>query len=87
MKNETKKERILRIGILPAVIFCVMLIFQPALTVFPSLAGAAVHEVGHMLAAMLLRVPLRSLDIGIFGASLKVRGSLIYYTKEFFLLL
>lgn len=85
MKNEAKRERILRIGILPAVIFCIMLFFQPAGIVFPSLAGAVLHESGHMLAAMLLGIPLRSLDIGIFGASLKVRGSLISYPKEFLL--
>lgn len=85
MKNEAKKERILRIGILPAVIFCIMLVFQPAGVVFPSLAGAVLHESGHLLAAMLLGIPLRSLDIGIFGASLKVRGSLISYPKEFLL--
>ncbi len=85
MKNEAKRERILRIGILPAMIFCIMLVFQPAGIVFPSLAGAVLHESGHMLAAMLLGIPLRSLDIGIFGASLKVRGSLISYPKEFLL--
>ena len=85
MKNDAKNERILRIGILPAVIFCIMLFFQPVGVVFPSLAGAVLHESGHMLAAMLLGVPLRSLDIGLFGASLKVRGSLISYPKEFLL--
>ena len=85
MKNDAGRERILRIGILPAVIFCIMLVFQPAGILFPSLAGAALHESGHMLAAILLGIPLRSLDIGIFGASLKVRGSLISYPKEFLL--
>lgn len=85
MKKEAKTERILRIGILPLLVFCIMLFFQPAGVVFPSLAGAVLHESGHMLAAMLLGIPLRSLEIGIFGASLKVRGSLISYPKEFLL--
>jgi membrane-associated protease RseP (regulator of RpoE activity) len=85
MKNELSGERMLRIGILPAVIFGIMLFFQPAGIVFPSLAAAALHELGHMLAAMLLSIPLRSFEIGMFGASLKVRGSLISYPKEFLL--
>ncbi len=85
MKNEARSGRILRIGILPAMIFCIMLVFQPAGVVFPSLAGAVIHESGHMLAAMILGIPLRSLDVGLYGASLKVRGSLISYPKEFLL--
>ena len=85
MKKEANAERILRIGILPALIFCIMILFQPAGVVFPSLGGAVLHESGHMLAAVLLGIPLRSLDIGTFGASLKVRGSLISYPKEFLL--
>lgn len=85
MKNEARTSRILRIGILPAMIFCIMLILQPAGVVLPSLGAAVLHESGHMLAALLLGIPLRSLDIGMFGASLKIRGSLISYPKEFLL--
>lgn len=85
MKNEAKSERILRIGILPAIIFCIMLVFQPAGVVFPSLGGAIIHECGHLTAAVMLGIPLRSLDVGLFGASLRVRGSLISYPKEFLL--
>lgn len=85
MKNEAKTERILRIGVLPALIFCIMLVFQPVGVVFPSLGGAIIHECGHLMAAVLLGIPLRSLDVGLFGASLRVRGSLISYPKEFLL--
>ena len=85
MKKAANAERVLRIGILPALIFCIMIVFQPVGVVFPSLAGVVLHESGHMLAAVLLGIPLRSLDIGTFGASLKVRGSLISYPKEFLL--
>lgn len=85
MKKEAKSERILRIGILPAIIFCIMLVFQPAGVVFPSLGGAIIHECGHLTAAVMLGIPLRSLDVGLFGASLRVRGSLISYPKEFLL--
>lgn len=85
MKNETSGAKILRIGILPALILALMLVFQPVGIVLPSLGAAVLHESGHMLAALVLGVPLRSLDVGLFGASLKVRGSLISYPKEFLL--
>lgn len=85
MKNETSGAKILRIGILPALILTLMLIFQPVGIVLPSLGAAVLHESGHMLAALVLGIPLRSLDVGLFGASLKVRGSLISYPKEFLL--
>ena len=80
-----KTSKILRIGILPALILILMLVFQPSGIVTASLGAAVLHELGHMLAAALLGIPLRSLDVGMFGASLKVRGSLISYPKEFLL--
>ena len=80
-----KSSKILRIGILPAIILILMLLFQPSGIVIASLGAASLHEIGHMLAAVWLGIPLRSLDIGMFGASLKVRGVLIPYPKEFFL--
>lgn len=80
-----KSSKILRIGILPAIILILMLLFQPSGIVIASLGAASLHEIGHMLAAVWLGIPLRSLDIGMFGASLKVRGVLISYPKEFLL--
>jgi len=85
MKKESAGTKILRIGILPAIILALMMIFQPPGIVLPSLGAAVLHEFGHMCAATLLGIPMRSLDIGMFGASLKVRGSLISYSKEFWL--
>lgn len=80
-----KSSKILRVGILPAAIFVIMLIFQPPSVVLSSLGAALLHECGHMAAALMLGIPMRSLEVGTFGASLKVRGSLISYPKEFFL--
>ena len=85
MKKATKAEKILRIGVLPFLILCIMLVFQPVGIVFASIGGAVLHESGHLIAAVILGIPLRSLDIGTFGASLKIRGSLISYPKEFLL--
>lgn len=80
-----KSSKILRIGIPPALILILMLIFQPSGIVIASLGAAMLHELGHLIAAAWLGIPLRSLDVGMFGASLRVRGSLISYPKEFLL--
>lgn len=80
-----KSSNILRIGVLPALILILMLIFQPSEIVLTSLGAAVIHELGHMIAAALLGIPLRSLEVGMFGASLKMRGALISYPKEFLL--
>ena len=80
-----KNSKIIRVGILPTAILLLMLVFQPARIVLSSLGAALLHELGHITAAALLGIPLRSLDVGMFGASLKVRGSLISYSKEFLL--
>jgi membrane-associated protease RseP (regulator of RpoE activity) len=80
-----KNSKIIRVGILPTAILLLMLVFQPARIVLSSLGAALLHELGHITAAAMLGIPLRSLDVGMFGASLKVRGSLISYSKEFLL--
>lgn len=85
MGKKRNAGRILRIGVIPAAIFCMMLVLQPPGIVFSSLAAAVLHECGHLIAAVWLGIPLRSLDIGMFGASLKVRGALISYPKEWIL--
>lgn len=80
-----KNSKIIRVGILPTAILLLMLVFQPARIVLSSLGAAVIHELGHITVAAMLGIPLRSLDVGMFGASLKVRGSLISYSKEFLL--
>lgn len=80
-----KTKRILRIGIIPAVLISAMLIFQPPGVTVMSLLAAALHECGHLLAAYLLRIPLRSLCISGLGASLRVQSSLISYSREWLL--
>ena len=80
-----KSSKILRVGVIPALILLLMLILQPSGIVLSSLGAATLHELGHVLAAVMLGIPMRSLDVGAFGASLRVRGSLIPYPKEFLL--
>ncbi len=80
-----KSAKILRIGIIPATLFCLMLILQPLKLTMLSLLAATVHECGHLLAAHLLNIPLRSLCISTMGATIRIRGSLISYKKEWLL--
>lgn len=75
----------LTVGLVPALLLIAMLILQPAGMALTSLLGAAIHEGGHLLAAKKLGVPLRSLDIGPLGATIRIRSGLISYGKEFLL--
>lgn len=62
-----------------------MLILQPADMALTSLLAAGLHECGHLAAALLLGIRLRSLDIGPLGATIRVRGALISYRNEWLL--
>ena len=74
-----------RIGVLPAILICAAVFLQPAKIAVPFLCAAAMHELGHLAAARLLGIRLRSLDIGPLGATIKIREGLISYKKEFLL--
>lgn len=75
----------LTVGLIPALLLLAMLILQPSGMALTSLLAAVIHEGGHLLAAKKLGVPLRSLDIGPLGATIKIRSGLISYGKEFLL--
>ena len=74
-----------RIGILPAFLIFIMLVFEPPGISLPSLSAAVIHECGHLAAARLLGIRLRSLDIGPLGATIQTRGYLIPYMHEWLL--
>lgn len=50
-----------------------------------SILAAAFHECGHLAAAALLRVPLRSLRLDLMGAGLEPAETLFSYSSEFLL--
>lgn len=74
-----------RIGILPVFLIFIMLVFEPPGISLPSLSAAVIHECGHLAAARLLGIRLRSLDIGPLGATIQTRGYLIPYMHEWLL--
>ena len=52
-----------------------------------ALAAAALHELGHIAAAKLCKIPLGELKLGIFGAALTPISSSFSYKKEILLCL
>ncbi|MBE6589907.1 MAG: hypothetical protein E7643_06990 [Ruminococcaceae bacterium] len=50
-----------------------------------TLTAAILHEAGHILAAVLLRVPLRALRMDLLGARLDVSGRVLSYGEEWIL--
>lgn len=66
-------------------IMLLALVFSHSYLSLAALLAALLHELGHMAAAALCKVPLRELKLGIFGASLTLDGALCSYKKEIFL--
>ena len=79
------RDGFLKIGLLPAILILIMIAFEPPGVSLPSLTAAVIHECGHLFAARLLKIELRSLDIGPLGATIRTRGSLISYGCEWLL--
>ncbi len=81
-----KKKCRLRLGLFSAVMLGAAAVSMPRY--FPALIGAAaIHETGHILAAHLLKLPMREFKLGLFGASLTPESALFSYTDEIILCL
>ena len=50
-----------------------------------ALIAALLHELGHIIAAKVCKIPLKELRLGIFGAALKISTSFISYKQEIIL--
>lgn len=79
------RDGFLKIGLMPAILIFIMIAFEPPGISLPTLCAAALHECGHLLAARLLGIKLRSLELGPLGATIRTRGSLISYGREWLL--
>ena len=77
-------DRELRIRIAPTVgaILLLMLLFDRDGVCLLTLAAAFLHELGHILAARLLHVPLRAIRLGFLGARLEIGGRMLSYGEE-----
>ena len=50
-----------------------------------SILAAALHEVGHLLAARLLKIPIRAMRFDLLGARIDVKGRILSYGEEWLL--
>lgn len=81
---EKKKMRV-RIAPAAATLFAGMLLTDRSLLCLAALSAAAFHELGHLAAARLLHIPLRSLQLDLIGARLDVEDRLLSYGEEWLL--
>ena len=69
--------------------FACLLLLSIALTAsrtfLPMICAIAVHELGHLFFARILKIKVRELKLGIFGARILPEGQLYSYRNEFLL--
>lgn len=80
------KKRALKIRLsISGILMVIALITTHSYISLAALLAAAIHELGHVLAAQLLNIPLCEMKLGIFGASLSLSDSFLSYKKEIIL--
>ena len=78
------RERV-RISPLVAVFFVGLILTDRSLLCLSAFLAAAFHELGHLCAARLLRIPIRRLRLDLLGARLDTVGRLLSYGEEWLL--
>lgn len=66
---------------LPLFLFSLLVSSAPYIAVFPILA-AILHELGHLIAARLMRIPIISMELSVFGAVIEADVLRCSYGKE-----
>lgn len=79
------RQRNLRMTPLIAVLIPVIVISDRSGVCALTVAAALLHELGHLTAAGLLRIPLGKLRLNLLGARLEVRGRMLAYGEEWLL--
>ena len=80
-----QKRLELRISPWVAVILALMVVTDRSGVCLVTLIAALLHELGHLLAARLLKIPLGELRLGFLGARIEVRGRMLSYGEEWLL--
>ncbi len=68
-----------------AVFFLGLLLTDRSLLCVSAFLAAAFHELGHLLAARLLNIPIRSLRLDLLGARMDTVGRMMTYGEEWLL--
>lgn len=79
------KGKRLRIQPMAFVVLLWMLLTDRGGIALMTLTAAILHEAGHIVAALLLHVPLRDLRLDLLGARLEVHGRILSYGEEWLL--
>ena len=74
----------IKVGFFAILLFASILITSPLFSV-ASLTAAILHELGHLLAAFLLHIPMKEFSVGLFGFGLTPKNTLFSYSDEIFL--
>ena len=77
-------ERV-RISPLVAVFFVGLILTDRSLLCLSAFLAAAFHELGHLCAARLLKIPIRTLRLDLLGARMDTVGRLLSYGEEWLL--
>jgi membrane-associated protease RseP (regulator of RpoE activity) len=77
----------MRIRIAPTVgaILLAMLVFDRDGVLLFTLVAAFLHELGHIFAARMLKIPLRALHFGLIGARLEIASPMLSFGEEWLL--
>lgn len=78
-----------RVGILKLLlavgVFFALFVLDPSPYLVPTLLAAVLHECGHLLAFLLLKIPLAGASVGFFGLRLRASGRMLSYGEEWLL--
>ncbi|MBQ5833525.1 MAG: hypothetical protein IIW36_01810 [Clostridia bacterium] len=79
------RQRSLRMTPLIAVLILGMIVSDRSGVCALTVTAALLHEMGHLVAAGMLRIPLGQLRLNLLGARLEVRGRMLTYGEEWIL--
>lgn len=80
-----KSKMQIRVAPAAATLFLGMLLTDRSLLCLAALVAAAFHEVGHLCAAKLMHIPMKSLRLDLLGARLDATGRMLSYGEEWVL--
>ena len=80
----SKKSLRIRLS-LSGALMIIALILTHSFISLAAILAAAIHELGHVIAARICKIPLKEMKLGIFGASISPCNSFLPYKKESFL--
>ncbi|MBR2621701.1 MAG: site-2 protease family protein [Clostridia bacterium] len=78
-------NRRIKIDPLAAAALLYLLWIERSVWALLSLAAAAFHELGHLLMAAVLHIPIKRMTIGVFGAQVALENRLLSYREELLL--